>query len=116
LQVIGEARDEVDGAVNKDDVLKMMRAANEDEVIDAATGTTVVRDPHGIYACVRAYLHAYTYIHTCAHACIHTCMHTCIHPHNTYACMHAYIHACMHTYIHASAYIHMRMHTYIQTS
>lgn len=51
-KVIGEARDEVDGAVNKDDVLKMMRAANEDEVIDAATGTTVVRDPHGVVAVV----------------------------------------------------------------
>jgi acyl-CoA reductase-like NAD-dependent aldehyde dehydrogenase len=51
-KVISEARDEVEGAVNKEDFLRLVRAANEDEVIDPETGTTVVRDPHGVVAVV----------------------------------------------------------------
>ena len=51
-KVLSEAKDEVAGAVDKDHFLKLVRAANEDELIDEATGTTMVRDPHGVVAVI----------------------------------------------------------------
>lgn len=51
-KVIGEAKDEVDGAISKDEFLKLVRAANEDELIEPASGTTVVRSPHGVVAVI----------------------------------------------------------------
>jgi acyl-CoA reductase-like NAD-dependent aldehyde dehydrogenase len=51
-KVISEAREEVEGAANKEEFLKLVRAANEDELIDPASGTTVVRDPHGVVAVI----------------------------------------------------------------
>ena len=51
-KVLREAKDEVAGAVDKDHFLKLVRAANEDELIDEATGTTMVRDPHGVVAVI----------------------------------------------------------------
>ena len=51
-KVIAEARDEVEGAIDKENFLKLVRGANEDEVIDVASGTTVVRDPHGVVAVI----------------------------------------------------------------
>ena len=51
-KVIGEARAEVDAVVSKDEFLTLVRGANEDQVIDPASGTTIVRAPHGVVAVI----------------------------------------------------------------
>lgn len=50
-KVISEARAEIDGAVNKEIFLRLVRAANEVEIIDKENGgSMIVRDPHGVVA------------------------------------------------------------------
>jgi hypothetical protein len=52
--VLEEATDEVDGAVGKEEAgwIELVKAANQDEVVDAASGTVVMRDPHGVVAVI----------------------------------------------------------------
>ena len=50
-KVISEARAEIDGAVNKEIFLRLVRAANEVEILDKKNGgSMIVRDPHGVVA------------------------------------------------------------------
>jgi len=49
-KVISEAREEAAGCCDKDGYLDLIAEANADEVVDEASGTTVIRDPHGVVA------------------------------------------------------------------
>lgn len=51
-KVASEAEEEADGAINKDEFLALVKDANEDEVMDEATGTVLIRDPHGVVAVI----------------------------------------------------------------
>lgn len=49
-KIISEAKEEVQGLCDKDDYLDLVAAANADEVVDEASGTVIIRDPHGVVA------------------------------------------------------------------
>jgi hypothetical protein len=76
-KVISEARREVEGAVNKDDVLKLMRAANEVicMYLSLSRSNTCVCV---LCMCTYMHTHSHTYTHTHTHTCkyIYACVHT----------------------------------------
>jgi len=49
-KVISEAKEEAAGCCDKDDYLDLIADANADEVVDEASGTMIIRDPHGVVA------------------------------------------------------------------
>lgn len=48
-KVLAEAKDEVDGAVDKDDFIDHVVAANQDQILDGGK-SVVIRKPHGVVA------------------------------------------------------------------
>ena len=61
-KVISEARREVEGAVNKDDVLKLMRAANEVIYMYICMYLSLTRS--NMCVCVCKYIYACVHTHT----------------------------------------------------
>jgi len=84
-KVISEARREVEGAVNKDDVLKLMRAANEVIYMYICMYLSLTRSNMCVRVCTCTYMHTHTHTHT------HTCVCVCV-------CVCKYIYACVHTH------------------